>query len=129
MKFQQDTQATLKNLEHQMSQMTTNIYQLLAQDSGTLPSQPEINPQNVSVVTLRSEKQLEEIPTLKRSEEDEEHVVIEVGRYFEVPNDQIEVGDGLVESEMTEQKNLDKKADTDPLSVSVPGQKIEGPGS
>lgn len=125
MQFRQYTQATFKNSEHQMSQMTTSIYQLLAQDSGTLPSQPEINPQNMSVVTLQSEKQLEEIPTLKRSEGDGEQVVEEVERYFEVPNDQIEAGDELVEFEEAEQKNLNKKADTDPLSVSVPGQKIE----
>ncbi|KAL8458478.1 hypothetical protein ACS0TY_036119 [Phlomoides rotata] len=84
---QQEIQASLKRMSQLMSQMTTDVYQLIAQDSGTLPSQPEINPQNVSVVTLQSENQLEEIPILKKSEEDEEQVVSEVERYHEVPND------------------------------------------
>ncbi|KAL8506528.1 hypothetical protein ACS0TY_017421 [Phlomoides rotata] len=61
LKFQQDTQSSIKHLEMQMSQLATSVSRLESQNSGELPSQPETNPRNVNAVTLRSGKQLEEV--------------------------------------------------------------------
>ena len=59
--FQQETKASMLNLENQMSQLATTMGKLENQNSGRLPSQPEVNPkQNVSAITLRSGKELKE---------------------------------------------------------------------
>ena len=59
--FQQETKASMLNLENQMSQLATTVGKLENQNSGRLPSQPEVNPkQNVSAITLRSGKELKE---------------------------------------------------------------------
>ena len=51
-----------KNLQYQMGQMAKEISQIKAQGSGKLPSQTILNPkENVSVITLRNGKQLEEV--------------------------------------------------------------------
>nr|XP_027116756.1 uncharacterized protein LOC113734391 [Coffea arabica] len=57
--FQQDTKAGMKDMEARISQMATAINCLESHAYGKLPSQPEINSRNVSVVTLRSGKTLE----------------------------------------------------------------------
>ncbi|WP_216668092.1 hypothetical protein, partial [Proteus mirabilis] len=60
MQFQHTTQAQLQHIENQIGQLATSICRMEARASGKLPSQPEINPkENVSVMTLRSGKQLE----------------------------------------------------------------------
>ena len=49
------------NLENKMSQLSTTVGKLESQNSGCLPSQPEVNPkQNVSTIMLRSGKELKE---------------------------------------------------------------------
>ncbi|KAH9667427.1 hypothetical protein KPL70_021040 [Citrus sinensis] len=59
--FQQATTASIQNLENQMSQLATTVSRLESQVLGRLPSQSEMNPKkNVSVVILRSGKELQE---------------------------------------------------------------------
>ncbi|KAL0414211.1 UNVERIFIED_CONTAM: hypothetical protein Sradi_1622800 [Sesamum radiatum] len=56
--FQQETRASIQNLESQMSQLASSVSRLESQ--GKLPSQTIINPkQNVSAITLCSEKELQ----------------------------------------------------------------------
>ncbi|KAL0307007.1 UNVERIFIED_CONTAM: hypothetical protein Sradi_6118000 [Sesamum radiatum] len=56
--FQQETRASIQNLESQVSQLVSSVSRLEYQ--GKLPSQTIINPkQNVSVVTMCSEKELQ----------------------------------------------------------------------
>ena len=58
--FQQETKASIKNLEAQIGQMASTLSQIQARDSGKLPSQTIVNPrENVNAITLRSGKQLE----------------------------------------------------------------------
>ena len=63
--FQESTRASIQNLERQMGQVSQAVSKLEAKDSGKLPSQTETNPniRNVSVVTLRSGKNLEKSNT------------------------------------------------------------------
>ncbi|GER40102.1 retropepsin-like protein [Striga asiatica] len=65
MNFQQGVQESIKNqelrtknLEGQMSQLAEHMTRIDAQLGGRLPSQPEINPKNVSAITLQSGKEL-----------------------------------------------------------------------
>ncbi|XP_027174274.1 uncharacterized protein LOC113773870 [Coffea eugenioides] len=71
--FQQEIRAGMKNLETQISHMTTAINRLESQVFRKLSSQPEENPKNVSVMTLRSGKQVEgpKAKNLKNKSEDE----------------------------------------------------------
>ncbi|KAK4397279.1 hypothetical protein Sango_1564500 [Sesamum angolense] len=56
--FQQDTRASIQNLESQVSQSASSVSRLESQ--GKLPSQTIINPkQNVSAITMCSEKELQ----------------------------------------------------------------------
>ncbi|XP_027096001.1 uncharacterized protein [Coffea arabica] len=66
MKFQQDTEASsqemkvrMQNLKNQMIQLASIVNRLDSQGKGKLPSQPEVNPKNVSAMTLRSGKEVE----------------------------------------------------------------------
>ncbi|KAK4400562.1 hypothetical protein Sango_1162300 [Sesamum angolense] len=56
--FQQETRASIQNLESQVSQLASSISRLESQ--GKLPSQTIINPkQNVSAITMCNEKELQ----------------------------------------------------------------------
>ncbi|KAL0288189.1 UNVERIFIED_CONTAM: hypothetical protein Sangu_2667600 [Sesamum angustifolium] len=56
--FQQETRASIQNLESQVSQLAFSVSRLESQ--GKLPSQTIINPkQNVSAITMCSEKELQ----------------------------------------------------------------------
>ena len=58
--FQNNTQASLKNLETQVSQLVRELSEIRTQGSGKLPSQTIVNPwENVSAITLKSGKQVE----------------------------------------------------------------------
>ncbi|KAF7812322.1 DNA-directed DNA polymerase [Senna tora] len=62
--FQNETRSSIQSLESQVSKLETSMSKLESQ--GKLPSQTEMNPrQNVSAITLRSGKELEE-PIRKR---------------------------------------------------------------
>nr|XP_027093523.1 uncharacterized protein LOC113713915 [Coffea arabica] len=71
--FQQDTKVGMKDMETRMSQMATAIHRLESHAYGKLPSQPEANPKNVSVITLRSGKEVEgpKVTNSKSKSEDE----------------------------------------------------------
>lgn len=59
--FQQETRASIQNLENYMSPFATSLSRLESQ--GKLFSQTEVNPFfNVSMITLRSDKELQDIP-------------------------------------------------------------------
>ncbi|KAF7839089.1 DNA-directed DNA polymerase [Senna tora] len=58
--FQNETRSSIQSLESQVSKLATSMSKLESQ--GKLPSQTEMNPrQNVSAITLRSGKKLEEL--------------------------------------------------------------------
>ncbi|KAF7843074.1 basic form of pathogenesis-related protein 1-like [Senna tora] len=62
--FQNETRSSIQSLESQVSKLATSMSKLESQ--GKLPSQTEMNPrQNVSAITLRSGRELEE-PIRKR---------------------------------------------------------------
>jgi len=57
--FQQETRASIQNLENQISQLTSSMHKIEA-NKGRLLSQAEINPkENASVMTLRSGKEVQ----------------------------------------------------------------------
>ncbi|XP_022874025.1 uncharacterized protein LOC111392860 [Olea europaea var. sylvestris] len=71
MHFQQETKTSIKNLETQVSQLANTLGKLEAQGLGKLPSQA-INPrENVSAMTLRSEKVLEKTPRKMKDQVEE----------------------------------------------------------
>ncbi|KAF7824106.1 hypothetical protein G2W53_022250 [Senna tora] len=58
--FQNETRSSIQSLESQVSKLATSMSKLEFQ--GKLPSQTEVNPrQNVRAITLRSEKEIEEL--------------------------------------------------------------------
>jgi hypothetical protein len=60
MSFKQESRSSIHNLEKQMGQVASSVGKLEPQMNGKLPSQT-LNPkENVSVITLRSGKELEE---------------------------------------------------------------------
>ncbi|XP_027185005.1 uncharacterized protein LOC113783143 [Coffea eugenioides] len=82
--FQHDTKAGMKDMETRMSQMATAINRLESHVYGKLPSQPEINPRNVSAMTLRSGKEVEgpKVTNSKSKSEDEIEQEIEEGGHI-----------------------------------------------
>ncbi|XP_027337195.1 uncharacterized protein LOC113850871 [Abrus precatorius] len=58
LQFQQNVNAFIQDLQTQIGQLATTVNQFKSQGSGQLPSQPEINPKNVSAIVLRSGKEL-----------------------------------------------------------------------
>ena len=60
MSFKQESRSSIHNLEKQMGQVASSVGKSEPQMNGKLPSQT-LNPkENVSVITLRSGKELEE---------------------------------------------------------------------
>ncbi|XVF40213.1 hypothetical protein PTKIN_Ptkin01aG0093600 [Pterospermum kingtungense] len=60
LQFQQETKASIQNLNNQVSQIATTINRLEVQSSRKLPSQEGVNPkENVSTIFLRSGKKVE----------------------------------------------------------------------
>ncbi|XP_027180820.1 uncharacterized protein LOC113779441 [Coffea eugenioides] len=86
--FQQDAKVGMKDMEARISQMATAINRLESHAYGKLPSQPEVNPRNVSAMTLRSGKTLEgskEGNSKSKSEEEIEKEIEEEGRIRKDP--------------------------------------------
>nr|XP_027062838.1 uncharacterized protein LOC113689236 [Coffea arabica] len=86
--FQHDTKAGMKDMETRMSQMATAINRLESHVYGKLPSQPEVNPRNVSAMTLRSGKEVEGSKltiSKSKSEEQIEKGIEEEWRIHEEP--------------------------------------------
>ncbi|XP_044511506.1 uncharacterized protein LOC123229651 [Mangifera indica] len=78
--FQQETRASIQNLENQVSQLATVVGRLETQNSGRLPSQIVVNPkqdanftENINAITLRNGKELKDpekkIPKYAREKE------------------------------------------------------------
>ncbi|XP_048227840.1 uncharacterized protein LOC125369451 [Ricinus communis] len=80
LQFQQETRSSIQNLGNQITQLATSISKLEAQNSGKLPSKPEINPkENVSAIFLKNGKKipLRSIPpkgSEPSKEKEEDHV-------------------------------------------------------
>ncbi|XP_027182311.1 uncharacterized protein LOC113780732 [Coffea eugenioides] len=86
--LQQDTKADKKDQDIRISQLAIAINRLESHVYGKLPSQPEINPRNVSAMTLRSGKELEgpKVESSKsKSEEEIEKEIEEEGRIRKDP--------------------------------------------
>ncbi|XP_074314854.1 uncharacterized protein LOC141651025 [Silene latifolia] len=78
--FQQETKASIQNLENQFGQMSSALGRLEARDSGKLPYQTIPNPKpNASAMTLRSGKELQgsKAKISEIIEQEEEELVIE----------------------------------------------------
>ncbi|XP_051148712.1 uncharacterized protein LOC127263641 [Andrographis paniculata] len=54
--FQQDTRASIQNLESRVEQIVADLCHVKERETGKWPSQPERNPKNVSAMTLRTGK-------------------------------------------------------------------------
>ncbi|KAK9714198.1 hypothetical protein RND81_06G079100 [Saponaria officinalis] len=86
MQHQQETKSSILNLENQVGQLANAVGRLEQRDSGKFPSQPETN-SNVSAVSLRNGRQLEEVEKKKPKpkppvveEEEEDELVVEKKR-------------------------------------------------
>ena len=74
LQFQQETRTSIKNLETQVSQLANLVGRMEAQGSGKLPSLTVTNiKENVSTITLRRGKQLEEVHKKVASEKEEDN--------------------------------------------------------
>ncbi|XP_071940068.1 uncharacterized protein [Coffea arabica] len=80
--LQQDTKADKKDQDVRISQLATAINRLESHVYGKLPSQPEVNPRNVSTMTLRSGKELEGLERTKKVEKEKE--ILNVFRKIQV---------------------------------------------
>lgn len=81
MQFQHIIQAQPQHIENQIGQLATSMSRMEARASGKLLSQLEINPkENVSVMTHRSGKQLEQTPHSPPKETQVEGMVSSVKR-------------------------------------------------
>nr|XP_027067750.1 uncharacterized protein LOC113693401 [Coffea arabica] len=80
MQHQQRTDSEMQDIRNQISQMATTINRLDAQNQGKLPSQPELNPKNVSAMTLRSGKEVQGPEPVIPKDKDEEKIENELER-------------------------------------------------
>ncbi|XP_071916159.1 uncharacterized protein [Coffea arabica] len=77
---QQRTDSEMQDIRNQISQMATTINRLNSQNQGKLPSQPELNPKNVSAMTLRSGKEIQGPEPVIPKDKDEEKIENEFER-------------------------------------------------
>ncbi|XP_027119201.2 uncharacterized protein [Coffea arabica] len=80
MQYQQRTDSEMQDIRNQISQMATTINRLDSQNQGKLPSQPELNPKNVSAMTLRSRKEIQGPEPVIPKDKDEEKIENELER-------------------------------------------------
>ncbi|XP_071905713.1 uncharacterized protein [Coffea arabica] len=80
MQHQQRTDSEMQDIRNQISQLATTINRLDAQNQGKLPSQPELNPKNVSAMTLRSGKEVQGPEPVIPKDKDEEKIESELER-------------------------------------------------
>nr|XP_027099083.1 uncharacterized protein LOC113718373 [Coffea arabica] len=74
MQNQQRTDSEMQDIRNQISQMATTINRLDSQNQGKLPSQPELNPKNVSAMTLRSGKEIQGPESVTPKDKDKERI-------------------------------------------------------
>ncbi|XP_071940077.1 uncharacterized protein [Coffea arabica] len=77
---QQRTDSEMQDIRNQISQMAITINRLDSQNQGKLPSQPELNPKNVSAMTLRSGKEIQGHEPVIPKDKDEEKIENEFER-------------------------------------------------
>ena len=71
-------EANNKNLQNQIGQMANELNQMKSQQgSSNLLAQTVINPQNVSVITLRSDKQIQGLVDAQEDEDKDNEVVLD----------------------------------------------------
>ncbi|XP_071939053.1 uncharacterized protein [Coffea arabica] len=80
MQNQQRTDSEMQDIRNQISQMATKTNRLESQNQGKLPSQPELNPKNVSAMTLRSGKEIQRPEPVIHKDKDEEKIENEFER-------------------------------------------------
>ncbi|XP_071912445.1 uncharacterized protein [Coffea arabica] len=80
MQNQQRTDSEMQDIRNQISQRVTTINRLDSQNQGKLPSQPELNPKNVSAMTLRSGKEIQGPELVIPKDKDEEKIENELER-------------------------------------------------
>nr|XP_027067751.1 uncharacterized protein LOC113693402 [Coffea arabica] len=80
MQHQQRTDSEMQEIRNQISQMATTINRLDAQNQGKLPSQSELNPKNVSAMTLRSGKEVQGPEPVIPKDKNEEKIENELER-------------------------------------------------
>ncbi|XP_027088528.1 uncharacterized protein [Coffea arabica] len=80
MQNQQRTDSEMQDIRNQISQMATTINRLDSQNQGKLPSQPELNPKNVSAMILRSGKEIQGPELVIPKDKDEEKIENELER-------------------------------------------------
>nr|XP_027086604.1 uncharacterized protein LOC113708340 [Coffea arabica] len=73
-------QQRTEDIRNQIGQMATRINRLESQNQGKLPSQPELNPKNVSAMTLRSGKEIQGPEPVIPKDKDEEKIENELER-------------------------------------------------
>nr|XP_027083430.1 uncharacterized protein LOC113705711 [Coffea arabica] len=73
-------QQRTEDIRNQIGQIATRINRLESQNQGKLPSQPELNPKNVSAMTLRSGKEIQGPEPVIPKDEDEEKIENELER-------------------------------------------------
>ncbi|XP_023730879.2 uncharacterized protein LOC111878591 [Lactuca sativa] len=97
--FQQETKASIKNLEKQVSQLATSISKLDSQ--GKLPAKTETNPRhNVCAITLRGGKSYDG-PKVSVDQKEEERVVEEATKEEKKEEKTIEKKPFIAESKAT----------------------------
>ncbi|XP_027169223.1 uncharacterized protein LOC113768918 [Coffea eugenioides] len=74
MQNQQRTDSEMQDIRNQISQMATTINRLDSQNQGKLPSQSELNPKNVSAMTLRSGKEVQGPDPVIPKDKDEDRI-------------------------------------------------------
>nr|XP_027120690.1 uncharacterized protein LOC113737704 [Coffea arabica] len=74
MQNQQRTDSEMQDIRNQISQMATTINRLDSQNQGKLPSQPELNPKNVSAMTLKSGKEVQGPAPVIPKDKDEDRI-------------------------------------------------------
>ncbi|XP_071918729.1 uncharacterized protein [Coffea arabica] len=77
---QQKADSERQDIRNQMNQMAKTINRLESQVQGKLPFQPELNPKNVSAMTLRSGKEIQEPKPVIPKDKDEEKIENELER-------------------------------------------------
>nr|XP_027097521.1 uncharacterized protein LOC113717071 [Coffea arabica] len=70
----------MQDIRNQISQLATKVNRLESQNQGKLPSQPELNPKNVSAMTLRSGKEIQRPEPVIPKDNDEKKIENELER-------------------------------------------------
>ncbi|XP_074299019.1 uncharacterized protein LOC141630026 [Silene latifolia] len=97
--------ASIQNIETRLGQMLTTINRLEARDFNALPSQTVVNPKNVSEVSLRNGRQLEEAEKVTRKDKEpviqeiEEEIVIKEGKEASIVKEKEQIPSSIPEVE------------------------------